>query len=400
MKPDTMKVRLDIDLNDPSPIPEKAIEEAVALMRTGWLHRYGEFAKSDPHAALLEEEFATCLGSRYAIAVNSGGAALFLALKIANIGPGDSVLVNAFNLAPVPGAIDHVGAKPVPVETCNDFLINLDDLERLASKSLAKALLLTHMRGHIANMHEVMKICERHELILIEDCAHTLGAKWDGHFTGRFGQLGCFSSQSYKHINSGEGGILITDDADLAAKAILYSGSYMFYAQHRSAPDKAVFEKWNMQIPNYSMRMSNLSACILRHQLSQITQRARLWNERYRWLESSFSHIPLVVVPARDPREDFVASSIQFHLNLPPAKIDRIVRQCSERGVTIKWFGRKDPVGYTSQYFHWEYMESNSLNDTLKTLSTTCDMRIPLALTRQHAEIIATIITEEINDAT
>ncbi|MYB35269.1 MAG: aminotransferase class I/II-fold pyridoxal phosphate-dependent enzyme, partial [Gammaproteobacteria bacterium] len=357
MKTVRTKAVLDIDLSDPGPIPEKTIDKAVSLMRTGRLHRYGEFAESEPHVSLFEEEFASCLGSKYAVAVNSGGAALFLALKVANIGPGDNVLVNAFNLAPVPGAIDHVGAKPVPVETCDDFLINLENLERLASENQAKALLLTHMRGHIANMQEVMRICEQSRLLLIEDCAHTMGAKWDGQFTGRFGQLGCFSSQTYKHINSGEGGILVTDDADMATKAILYSGSYMFYGQHRSMPSVDVFESWKQQIPNYSMRMSNLSACLLRDQLNQIPERARIWNERYRWLESRLNQVPDIVVPPRDPREEFVGSSIQFHLNLPPENIDRIVVRCGKRNVAIKWFGRKHPVGYTSQYFHWGYMD-------------------------------------------
>jgi len=400
MKTTRTKAVLDIDLSDPGPIPEKTIDDAVALMRTGRLHRYGEFAKSEPHVALFEEEFASYLGSKYAVAVNSGGAALFLALKVANIGPGDNVLVNAFNLAPVPGAIDHVGAKPVPVETCGDFLINLEDLEQLASRNQAGALLLTHMRGHIANMQEVMRVCGQSGLSLIEDCAHTMGAKWDGQFTGRFGQLGCFSTQSYKHINSGEGGILVTDDADMAARAILYSGSYMFYEQHRSIPLAEVFGKWEQQIPNYSMRMSNLTACLLRDQLARIPERTGIWNERYRWLESRLNQVPDIVVPVRDPREEFVGSSIQFHLNLPPEKIDRIVDGCSKRKVAIKWFGRKHPVGYTSQYFHWGYMEPSSLDDTLQTLSTTCDMRIPLALTEKHADTIAEIISEEIELAT
>lgn len=388
---------LDIDLSDPGPLPDKAIEEAVALMRSGHLHRYGEFGAGEPHAALLEEEFAAYLGSSYAVAVSSGGAAIFLALKVAGIRPGDPVLVNAFNLAPVPGAIDHAGAKPVLVETRRDFLINLDELERLASASGSKVLLLTHMRGHIANMDEIVRISDQAGLFLIEDCAHTMGAGWNGVFTGRFGRVGCFSSQTFKHINSGEGGILVTDEDDMAARAILYSGSYMLYGQHRSAPPEAVFEKWKKRIPNYSMRMSNLPACLLRHQLPEMPQRGRQWNERYRWLEARLNEIPQVDVPARDPREEFVASSIQFHLELSPEKIDLFSKRCAGRGVAIKWFGRQEPSGYTSQYFHWEYFGSPSLSDTVETLSTTCDMRIPLSLTEDHCDIIARIISDEIS---
>jgi len=99
---------------------------------------------------------------------------------------------------------------------------------------------------------------------LIEDCAHTVGGRWGDKFTGRFGLTGCYSSQTYKHINSGEGGLLVTDDDDVMAKAILYSGSYMLYDRYLSKPPLDIFERHKKMIPNFSMRMSNLSAAVIR----------------------------------------------------------------------------------------------------------------------------------------
>ena len=388
---------LDIDLSDPGPIPESAIEEAAALMRTGRLHRYGEYQGSEPHAALFEQEYAAYMGSRYAIGVNSGGCAIFLGLKVSGIEPGDKVLVNAFNLAPVPGAIHHAGADAVLVEVDTDYRISLQDLERKAIDSGAKALLLTHMRGHIADMEKLVAICERLDLVLIEDCAHTMGAKWNGTFTGRFGAVGCFSTQTFKHINSGEGGILVTDDEDIAAKAVLYSGSYMLYGQHRSAPSQQVFDRWKPTIPNFSMRMSNLVACILRPQLEQMRERGEKWNYLYAALEKRLNRIEGIQVPAREPSEQFVASSIQFHVNgLDPRQLEAFVDRCTERGVAIKWFGRDHAMGYTSQYHHWEYLRPQDLPGTRTMLSTTCDMRIPLALTDHHCDVIAEIISQEL----
>ena len=388
---------LDIDLSDPGPIPESAIEEAVTLMRTGRLHRYGEYQGSEPHAALFEQEYAAYMGSRYAIAVNSGGCAIFLGLKVSGIEPGDKVLVNAFNLAPVPGAIHHAGADAVLVEVDADYRISFEDLERKAVDTGAKALLLTHMRGHIADMEKLVAICERLDLVLIEDCAHTMGAKWDGILTGRFGAVGCFSTQTFKHINSGEGGILVTDDEDIAAKAILYSGSYMLYAQHRSAPNPEVFDRWKPIIPNFSMRMSNLVACILRPQLEQMTQRGKQWNNLYQALETRLNKITGIQVPAREIKEEFVASSIQFHVTgLSAQELEDFVDRCTARGVAIKWFGRDRAMGYTSQYHHWEYLRPQNLPDTQDMLSTTCDMRIPLALTDHHCDVIAEIISQEL----
>jgi dTDP-4-amino-4,6-dideoxygalactose transaminase len=386
---------LDIDLSDPGSLPDAAINQAVELMQTGRLHRYGEYSGSEPHAALFEQEFARYVDSRYAVAVNSGGCAIFLALKVAGVQFGDKVLVNAFNLAPVPGAIHHAGADAVLVEIDRDHRINFDDLMHKAETSGAKVLLLTHMRGHIADMDKIAAFCSELGLTLIEDCAHTMGAKWNSRFTGRFGALGCFSTQTFKHINSGEGGIIVTDDEDMAAQAILYSGSYMLYGQHQSAPSEAVFEKWKKQTPNFSMRMSNLVACILRPQLQEMGERGHQWNRIYRCLESELNAIEGIEVPKRETEEQFVASSIQFHVHgLDQQQLMQFSDLCTARGVAIKWFGRNEPMGYTSQYHHWQYLKSQDLPDTREILSTTCDMRIPLSLSESHCVTIAAVILD------
>lgn len=241
-----------------------------------------------------------------------------------------------------------------------------------------------------------MAICERQRLLLIEDCAHTMDAKWRGRFTGSFGAVGCFSTQTFKHINSGEGGIVVTDDEQMAAKAILYSGSYMLYAQHKSAPPAQIFDRLKQHIPNFSIRMSNLTACLLRVQLKQMQPRSNHWNKLYAALEKRLNLIDGIRVPARPPEEEFVASSIQFHLyGLNGAQMQTFCDNCAARGVAIKWFGRAQPSGYTSQYQHWQYLARQQLPQTTAVLKTTCDMRIPLALSNQDCDAIAAIIGEQ-----
>lgn len=186
------------------------------------------------------------MDARYCIAVNSCGCALYLALRAAGVAPGDRVLVNAFTLAPAPGAIAHTGAEPVLVDIDESLTINLEDLREKAGASGAQYLLLSHMRGHVADLDAVAEICGEAGLTLIEDCAHTTGARWNGRLTGRFGVAGCISGQSYKHLDGGEGGLIVTDDPDLAARATLMSGSYMLYAQHRARPGLEVFERWRL----------------------------------------------------------------------------------------------------------------------------------------------------------
>ena len=171
---------LQRDLSEPAPIPEEGIRRALEIMQGGRLTRYGEFDGEGSETAALERDFARYMGSSYALAVNSCGAALFLALLCAGVKRGDRVLVNAFTLAPVPGAVVHAGAEPLYVECDERYLVDLVDLERKADQD-AGVLLLSHMRGHIADMDAVTAICRRHGLILIEDCAHTLGRPLERH---------------------------------------------------------------------------------------------------------------------------------------------------------------------------------------------------------------------------
>ena len=386
--------RLDLDLSLPPAIPEQGIKRANEIMATGKLHRYGEDRSGVPEATALEQDFAEYLGTKYCAALNSCGAAMFVALKCAGVQHGDKVLMNAFTLAPVAGAVEHAGAQPIFVEINDNYEIDLADLEKKADSSGARVLLLSHMRGHICDMNALMAICSRHGLQVVEDCAHTMGAKWDGKFTGTFGAIGCFSLQSYKHANAGEGGLLVTDDPDIAAKAILYSGSYMLYAQHRARPELPYFEKHRRHIPNFSLRMSNLVAAIARPQIGLLTVRAEQWNARYRKLAEGLGKIQNIRLPHRSEREHYVMSSIQFSVKgLSATEMDRFLDACATRGVFVKWFGRNEPVGFTSVHDHWEYVkERQELPQSARVLSEVCDMRIPLALPLESCDTIVAVI--------
>jgi dTDP-4-amino-4,6-dideoxygalactose transaminase len=375
-------------------LPAEAIARANALMQSGRLHRYNNAPEEESDAALLEREFAAHLGARYCIALSSCGASLFVALKCAGVGPGDLVLSNAFTLAPVPGAIAHAGARPVFVECGADFGLDLEDLERQARASRARFFLMSHMRGHIADMDRTVRLCRELGMTLIEDCAHTMGARWDGRWSGTFGLIGCFSTQTYKHLNSGEGGLLITDDERVAAQAILYSGSYMFYDRHLCRPDAAIFEDYKYTVPNLSLRMTNLQAALLRPQLDRLAERVARWNERYGALEAGLKAIPGIRVPGRSEKEQFVGSSIQFALEgLSLAGAEAFVAECRRRGVSLMWFGWREPQGYTSRYGTWRYLDSlPTLPQTDRILDFMCDMRVPLTFSLEDCETIVRII--------
>ena len=381
------------DLSTPEPIPEEAIERAVALMRSGRLHRYGEQGSGYPEPSLLEQDYAAYVGSKFCVAVSSCGAAMFIALKALGVKAGDKVLTSTFTLAPVPGSIAHAGAIAVLVETTADYLTDLADLERKAASSGAKVFLLSHMRGHITDLQAVLDICNRHGVAVVEDCAHTMGAKWNGKFTGTWGKAGCYSTQTYKHINSGEGGLLVTNDDDVAAQAILMSGCYMMYDQHILKPAAEVFERWKYITPNFSMRMSNLAAALLRPQIGLLADRGHRWNHIYATLERELVKAPHVTIPVRHADEAFVASSIQFTLHLAPHQIERFLQECTSCGLYIKWFGAPSPVAFTSNYEHWHYLsEKPAVQKAMDVMRQLLDLRTPLSLTDEDCGLIGKIV--------
>ncbi len=370
-------------------------------MRSGKLHRYNVAEGEVAEAAQLEREFADYLGVSYCLACASGGYALHVALKAAGLSPGDKVLTNAFTLAPVPGAIHNAGGVPVLVEIDENFCVDIDHLESLMKTGDCRFFMISHMRGHLADMHRIAALCEQHNVVLIEDCAHTMGASWNGVASGTFGAVACFSTQTYKHMNSGEGGLLTTNDPEIIARATMHSGSYMLYERHGAGPEGSVYEDIRLDTPNYSGRMDNLRAAILRAQLPILADNCERWNQLYRAAERGFAQIEGFVLPHRPEREYYVGSSIQFRVPaFTQSQVEQFLSGCAQRGVELKWFGSHDPQGFTSRYDSWRYLgEAAVLANTLEILRCTFDMRLPLTFDTDDIATIVQIVREVARDS-
>ena len=378
------------------PIPDEGIAAALAVMQSGRLHRYNTHGDEIAEAALLEEEFATYVGSKFCLAVASGGYAITTALRACGVTHGDKVLTNAFTLAPVPGAIAAVGGVPIFVGVTEDLLIDLDDLATKLDQ--ADVLLLSHMRGRICDMERLMAMCDGAGVIVVEDCAHTMGASWKGIPSGRWGRFGCYSTQTYKHINSGEGGLLISDAAEDMARAIMLSGSYMLFEKHRAAPPASAFDQIKYETPNISGRMDNLRAAILRPQLRDLATQCKRWNDLYWAVDTGLRETPGLRLIERPPEEGFVASSFQFLLlDWAADAVAEVIDRCKNRGVELKWFGGAEPAGFTSRYDSWRYAPSEPMPDSDRVLAGIVDMRLPLTFTTQDCAIIARIIRAEVS---
>ena len=392
-----MTKRFQGSFTQQEPLPEAAIEAALKVMQHGRLHRYNVVDGETAEAVLLEKEFAAFVGSKYCLAVASGGYAMATALRALDVGQGDAVLTNSFTLAPVPGAIANVGAKPVFVEITEDLVMDLDDLAAKIENSGAKVLMLSHMRGHLVDMDKLMAICDTSGVQVVEDCAHTMGASWRGMPSGRHGVIGCYSTQTYKHMNSGEGGLLVTDDAEIMARATMLSGSYMLYESHQAGAPAEVFSDIRLDTPNCSGRMDNLRAAILRPQLADLPRQCARWKAHYAQMEKALSQVEGLALPYRPAEEDHVMSSFQFRLpGRSAAEIEDYMARCLARGVELKWFGADAPKGFTSRHDSWRYVEAQELPKTDEILSTLLDLRLPLTFDSKDIEQIGHILVQEI----
>ncbi|MFN3992240.1 MAG: DegT/DnrJ/EryC1/StrS family aminotransferase [Tabrizicola flagellatus] len=375
---------------DAEPIPEAARAEIDRLLSSGDLFRYT--APSDAPVALLEQEFAALLGARYALAVSSCSAALFLSLKALDLPRGARVLIPAFTFAAVPSSVVHADCVPVLVEVGDNYRVDMGDFA--AKLPGADAVMISHMRGHTSDMDAIMALCDAAGVPVIEDAAHSLGTVWGGRNIGTIGKVGCFSFQSYKLVNAGEGGILITDDPEIAAKAIIMSGAYETnWKKHPGLTNSCAH--WQNRLPLYNLRMQNLSAAVIRPQLPLVAERVAKGRAGHDRVAAQLNLSAHLAVPEALGPEERAPDSIQF--NLVGGWTDREAVEfqaaAKARGVGVQVFGLSE--GNARAFWNWQFLgEVPDLPKTRAMLMRACDVRLPTRLTEAELDFIARAIVE------
>jgi dTDP-4-amino-4,6-dideoxygalactose transaminase len=374
-------------------IPDAALAEVDRILRTGDLFRY---TSDQSPVALLEAEFAKALGSKFALAVSSCSAALFLSLKALGLPRDAKVLVPAFTFAAVPSSVIHADCIPVLCECASDYRIDLADFE--AKLTDCDAVIISHMRGHTSDMDAIMALSDAAGIPVIEDAAHSLGTTWGGRNIGTIGKIGCFSFQSYKMLNAGEGGILITDDEDLIAQAIIMSGAYEHNWEKHPVLHTA-FAKWQNKLPLYNLRLNTLSAALIRPQLDALPDRVKTGRRNHDHVADIINTCAQIAVPASLPPEQRAPDSIQFNLlDMSDAEVDAFSNQAASQGLKVQIFGRsKDNA---RAFWNWEFLPSNpDQPKTRRMLSRACDVRLPTRLSLQECEVVAEVIMDAIKAA-
>ncbi len=386
------------NVHDAEPIPAAARDAIDALMQSGDLFRYT--APQDAPVALLEAEFAALLGAKYALAVSSCSAALFLSLKALDLPRDARVLIPGFTFAAVPSSVIHADCIPVLCEVGPNYRIDINDFT--AKLDGVQAVIISHMRGHTSDMDAIMSLCNARGIPVVEDAAHSLGTTWHGRNIGTIGKIGCFSFQSYKMINAGEGGIMITDDADLIARAVIMSGAYEHnWKKHAEAPELAqAFGRWQNQLPLYNLRMSNLSAAVIRPQIPELARRVRDGLANHDYVANRLNSSPYIDVPAPLAPEQRAPDSIQFNLvGMDDAEIRAFAAAAEGRGVKVQVFGQSEDNARA--FWNWQFLpEQVELPQTRAMLMSACDVRLPVRLTREELDVIADILLASVAEVT
>ena len=251
--------------------------EVLEVLRSRWLFRYGD--ERDPaftrKVKTLEGMVEKSFGTKHALAVTSGTAALITALSALGIGPGDEVIVPGYTFIASISSIIIARAVPVLAEVDESLTLDPADVERRITPR-TKAIMAVHMLGNPCDLDRLQAIAAKHDLILIEDAAQAFGASWKGRRVGTVGRIGTYSFNIYKTINAGDGGMVVTDDDELYFRAFGYHDQGHF-------PSRSGVEVGNRSIVGQNYRMNEITGAVLIAQfrrLSDIIERLRYIKSR------------------------------------------------------------------------------------------------------------------------
>ncbi len=288
-------------------IDEDDIRAVVEVLRSDWI-------TTGPKVAEFEEAFAGYVDARHAVSFSSGTAALHGAAFAAGLGPGDEAITTPMTFCATANCVLYQGAKPVFADVCSDTL-NIDPEEvtrRITPQT--KAIFPVDYAGHPADLDPILELAERHGLVVIEDACHALGAKYKGRRVGGISHMTVFSFHPVKHITTGEGGMITTDDAKLARRLRMFRN----HGIDSDARERQANETWyyEMVALGYNYRLTDIGCALGISQLRRLESnlaRRRQIAERY---TAVFQEIPGVVPPT-------VRSDVNPAWHLYPIRLDR-----------------------------------------------------------------------------
>jgi dTDP-4-amino-4,6-dideoxygalactose transaminase len=342
-------------------VDEELLDTARDALGSGWW-------SMGPRVAEFERSFAASVGAKHALAVSSGTAALHLAVLAAGCGPGDEVVVPSLTFAAAANVVAAAGARPVFCDVAGSDDLNLDPADAEAAVTPAtKAIIVLHYGGFPCDMDAVLAFAERRRVLVIEDCAHAPGASLRGRACGTLGHVGCFSFFSNKNLPIGEGGMVVTDDDDLAERVRLLRSHGMTtvtWERHRGHASS-----YDVVATGLNYRLDEVRAAIGLLQLTRLAganeARARIV-ARYR---DALDGVHGLSLPFPAGGSDRRSSHHLAVVLLPPGtERDHVRKQLAARGVETSV--HYPPIHRFSAYRHSERTlpATDALADRILTL--------------------------------
>jgi len=265
----------------------------------------------------FEQAIASQVGSRYAVGLNSGTDTMFLPLKALGIGPGDEVITVSHTFVASIAVVVQSGATPILIDVKNDFLMDTDKIEEAITEK-TKAILPVHLNGRVCDMDKIMEIAEKHNLVVIEDAAQALGAKFKGKMAGSFGLVGSFSLYPFKTLGCfGDGGVLTTNDEGLAEKV-------------RLLRDHGQKTKTEIVLFGWNSRLDNLQAGVLNTKLKHFPGWIARRKQIAKMYDEGLAGISQITTPPKQDEDHF--DNYQNYV-LRAEKRDDLVEHLKENGV-------------------------------------------------------------------
>ena len=326
-------------------ISDVEIDAVVETLRSGWL-------APGPRVKAFETDFAALAGTKHAIALDSATAGMHLALVSMGIGAGDEVITTPTTFCASVNVIIHAGATPVLADVrLDDYCLDPDAVER-AITPRTKAILPVHHAGSAVRMRELRTIADKHGLRIIEDAAHGLGTYIDGTHIGRFGDATVFSFYPTKNVTTGRGGMLTTDDEDLAARCRLLA----LHGMSNDAWDRYTARgSWAYQVlaAGYNYTMSDFQAALGHAQFGRLDEFQRRRTEIAAEYERRFAKVPELVLPIeRD------GSTHAWHLYVVRLRPERLTLSRDEFIVEMNKRGIGTSVHFIPIHHHPYYRET------------------------------------------
>ena len=390
------------------------VNDAVqSALKTKRLFRY-QFKEKVSDVTKLETEITQYVDCKYALAVSSATNGIFLALKACGLKHDDKVLIPAFTFVAVPSAVIQAGGNPILVECTDQYVISLADLKNKIIKIRPKFLLLSHMRGHMPEMSKVVELCKAFQVVLIEDAAHALGVKHNGKMAGTWGDIGIYSMQSYKMLNAGEGGIIVSNNEELMWQCIHMSGAYENNYKLHMIEGRGG-NKYRCQLPVYNCRLNNLSAAIARPQLQMIENTIIQTNKNYMLFKEKMKEFKQITFPLSDQYlidptrlENLipegvlagytamnrpVRDSIQMQIDLDEKCKMSLLHLCNSSNIPISYLGGTNNTN-ARLFWNWRFLPytiryEDICKYTKSILDNVFDLRLPLHFTEKETEAVA-----------